>query len=219
MRASSLTHILLVATRNLGKLNELAVLLAGIPAKLLSLNEVCISDGVEETGATFKENAVIKASQYADMSGLTTLSDDSGLEVDALDGEPGINSARYAGPDADDAQRIAFLLKKLKGIPIQKRQARFRCAIAVAKPAGPVETFEGSCEGLIGNTPLGKNGFGYDPAFLFPNLGKTMAELSTEEKNTISHRGIAAGKAVAALSNPCYFNRPSASSTRNECKP
>ena len=190
---------LLVATRNRGKLRELASLLSDVPMKLLSLDEAGVEGEVEETGATFEENAVLKATAYARSSGLTTLADDSGLEVDALGGEPGVRSARYAGPDADDGARVRLLLSKLSETPSGRRQARFRCAMAVASPNGSARTFAGECEGIIADAPRGRNGFGYDPAFLFPETGRTMAELSSEEKDAVSHRGMAARRAAAAL--------------------
>ena len=134
---------LLVATRNKGKLRELASLLSDVPMRLVSLDDVGVDDEVEETGATFEENAVLKATAYARASGLTTLADDSGLEVDALGGEPGVRSARYAGPDADDGARVRLLLSKLSETPSGRRQARFRCAMAVASPNGSARDLRG----------------------------------------------------------------------------
>ena len=197
---------LLVATRNRGKLRELASLLADVPMRLASLDDVGIDDDVEETGATFEENAVLKATTYARASGLTTLADDSGLEVDALGGEPGVRSARYAGPDADDEMRVRFLLGKLRETRTGGRQARFRCVIAVAGPYGSVRTFAGACEGIIADAPRGRNGFGYDPVFLFPETGRTMAELSAEDKAAVSHRGMAARLASVALKQADFFS-------------
>ncbi len=204
--SSQPTQPLLVATRNRGKLEELAALLSDVPMRLLSLNDVGVDDEVEETGATFEENAVLKATAYARASGLTTLADDSGLEVDALGGEPGVRSARYAGPDADDAARVRFLLGKLRETPPGGRRARFRCVIAVAGPDGGVRTFAGACEGVVADAPRGRNGFGYDPVFLFPGVGRTMAELSPEEKAAVSHRGRAARLAAAALREADFFS-------------
>jgi XTP/dITP diphosphohydrolase len=132
-------------------------------------------------------------------SGLLTLADDSGLEVDALNGEPGVMSARYAGKNASDTDRVKYLLSKMKDVPKEKRTARFRCVIAIAQPDGQVEFCEGECKGLIAFEPCGKNGFGYDPIFCFPKYGKTMAELPIEIKNRISHRGRAAQKARLIL--------------------
>ena len=193
---------LLIATRNPGKMRELAVLLADAPAELVSLADVGIDVDVEETGATFEANAALKARSYCALSGLPTLADDSGLEVDALGGEPGIYSARYAGEGATDEQRIALLYERLHGVPASEWDARFRCVIALVRPHSPdseIEFFVGECEGRIVKPPRGDNGFGYDPAFLFPSLGRTMAELSTAEKNRLSHRGMAASKVVDAL--------------------
>ena len=187
-----LTPKLLVATRNSGKLQELTQLLGDVPCDLVSLDDVGIGHEVEETGLTFDENATLKAEAYCRLSGLTTLADDSGLEVDALAGEPGIRSARYAGPDATDADRVAFLLAKLAETPSDAWSARFRCAIAIAVPGEDVELHSGSCEGRIVSIPRGENGFGYDPIFEFPDLGLTMAELPTRLKNRVSHRALAA---------------------------
>ncbi|MCH8109936.1 MAG: XTP/dITP diphosphatase [Chloroflexi bacterium] len=190
---------LLVATRNAGKLKELTALLADVPFELVSLIDVGIDEDVEETGSTMEENATLKATTYARLSGMPTLADDSGLEVEALGGEPGVFSARYAGEGASDAQRIDFLHKKLQGIPEDSWNARFRCVIAIVWPSEPVELYTGECYGMIIKHPRGSNGFGYDPAFLIPALGKTMAELTSDEKNRLSHRSVAAQKAAAAL--------------------
>ena len=190
---------LLIATRNPGKLRELTPLLAGCPLKLVSLDDVGVDVDVQETGSTFEENAILKADTYSRLAGMVTLADDSGLEVDALRGEPGVMSSRYAGEGASDQERIAFLLRKLDNIPEDRRKARFRCVIAVARPGAQTELYPGECQGTIIGAPRGRNGFGYDPVFLLPELGCTMAELSEEEKDRVSHRGIAARKAVAAL--------------------
>ncbi len=189
---------LLVATHNVGKLAELRELLRGVPFELVSLSDVGIEVDVDETGETLEENAELKATTYARLSGLTTLADDSGLEVDALGGAPGVHSARYAGPGATDADRIAKMLKDLAPHS-QPWTARFRCVIAIASPDGETEVHGGACEGVIISEPRGDNGFGYDPAFLFPEHNRTMAELSDAEKNAVSHRGIAARKAADSL--------------------
>ena len=183
-------------------MRELAVLLAEAPVTLVSLADVGIDVDVEETGATFEANAALKARSYCALSGLPALADDSGLEVDALGGEPGVYSARYAGEGATDEQRIARLYERLDGIPTDEWDARFRCVIAIVRshtPDSEIEFFEGVCNGRVVRPPRGDHGFGYDPAFLFPSLGRTMAELTTSEKNRLSHRGMAASKAVAAL--------------------
>lgn len=189
---------LLVATHNAGKLAELRNLLRDAPYALASLADVGIDADVDETGATLEENASLKATTYARLSGLPTLADDSGLEVDALSGAPGVHSARYAGAGATDADRIAKLLANLASHK-PPWTARFRCVIAIARDAGPPELHTGACEGVIIATPRGENGFGYDPVFLLPEHGKTMAELSDAEKNRVSHRGRAARKAAHAL--------------------
>jgi XTP/dITP diphosphohydrolase len=190
---------LLIATNNSGKLKELTGLLAGSPYTPVSLADVGISEEVAETGATFEENATIKANSYARMGAILTLADDSGLEVAALGGEPGVLSARYAGEGADDSQRIAYLLDKLHNVDEADRTARFRCVIALATPGGDARLFSGECKGRILRRPRGENGFGYDPVFLPEGLGKTMAELTEEEKNGVSHRSVAVRKAAVAL--------------------
>lgn len=183
---------LLIATHNRGKLREYQELFGGLPLDLVTLDDAGIHEDVEENGATFAENARLKALTYARESGLLTLADDSGLEVDALGGDPGVYSRRYAGENKTDAERNAYLLEKLKGVTPDRRTARFRCAIAIASPGGEVWESNGTCEGVITNAPRGTNGFGYDPLFLFPQSGLTMAELPSEEKNRISHRARAA---------------------------
>jgi XTP/dITP diphosphohydrolase len=183
---------LLIATHNRGKLREYQALLAALPFELVTLDDVGVRDDVAETGATFVENARRKAETYSRASSLLTLADDSGLEVDALGGEPGVHSKRYAGENKTDAERIQFLLHKLREVPLEKRTARFRCAIVIAEPNGKMWTSEGTCQGEITFAPRGTNGFGYDPIFLFPERGLTMAELTPEEKNSFSHRAKAA---------------------------
>ena len=190
---------LLLATNNLGKARELAVLLQGASFTITTPQKEGMVLEVEETGTTFEANAAIKAEAFAKASGLMALADDSGLEVDVLGGEPGVMSARYAGPDASDEDRVRYLLSKLEGIKWNMRGARFRSVIAVAEPEGTIELFEGTCEGMIALSPRGAGGFGYDPVFYVPSLGKLMAELTMEEKNSISHRGNAARKAVEYL--------------------
>lgn len=191
--------LLLIATNNAGKLREYRSLLGGVAFDLVSLTDAGIKTDVPETGKTFEENARLKALAFSSLSKLLTLADDSGLEVDALGGEPGVMSARYAGDNATDADRIRFLLAKLKDVPQEKRTARFRCVIAIAKPKGLVGTCSGECEGYIALGPRGRFGFGYDPIFYFPELGKTMAELKPEVKDRVSHRGRAAVKAREIL--------------------
>jgi len=190
---------LLIATRNEGKLNEYRALLREVPVELTSLVREAVELEVEEKGESFAENAIAKALAYAQASGLVTLADDSGLEVDILGGEPGVKSARYAGPEASDQERIRHLLRRLEGVPWEERTACFRCVIAVATPGGRLETAEGTCQGLIARSPRGQCGFGYDPVFYLPERASTMAELPPEEKNRISHRARAARKIATRL--------------------
>jgi len=190
---------LILATRNAAKAREYALLLGEIPFEIVTLDEQGIETEVSETGDTMEQNAALKAVACASQSNLLALADDSGLEVDALGGEPGVLSARYAGPGASDEERIEHLLKRIEDVPWEKRSARFRCVIAIATPEGEVELCCGECQGIIVPSPMGKNGFGYDPIFYLPERGKTMAELSMEEKNEISHRGLAAEQARQAL--------------------
>jgi len=190
---------LLLATNNQGKIREYQHLLQGLPCELVTLAEVGVDAMVEEEGASLEENARLKATAYAALSRLLTLADDSGLEVDALGGEPGVRSARYAGNGASDRERIDYLLARLADVPEAKRQARFRCVIAIATPKGEVKLSEGECQGVITFAPRGEEGFGYDPVFYLPERGKTVAELTPEEKNQISHRGRAAQEARQIL--------------------
>lgn len=190
---------LLVATGNAGKKREFALLLAELPLEILSLSEVGLAGDVAETGATFAENALLKARTYAAQSGLLTLADDSGLEVDALGGAPGVFSARYGGPGLDDRGRYELLLRNLAGVPAERRTARFRCVIALVDPHGRKALAEGVCEGRIVDVPRGAHGFGYDPVFWVDSEGCTMAELPPERKNAISHRAAAARQAVDIL--------------------
>ena len=190
---------LLAATHNRGKLVELKKLLEGLPVELLTLDDLPGFPPVEETGDTFRENAVIKAALLAKESGILTVADDSGLEVDALNGQPGVYSARFAGEPPDDRRNNRKLLQMLAGVPPAQRTARFVCVIAIATPDGQVHTAEGQCEGIILTESRGEGGFGYDPLFYVPALQKTMAELTLEEKNRISHRGQALRKAAPIL--------------------
>ena len=190
---------LLVATRNPGKVAEYRRLLADLPVQLVTLAELGVTDEVAETEPTFEGNAILKARSYAQRTGLWTWADDSGLEVDALGGRPGVLSARYAGPDATDEERWRKLLEELAGVPPEERTARFRCVVAIALPDGRVFTREGSVEGMITDRPRGSHGFGYDPVFYLPELGATMAELPPEVKNRISHRARAAQAAKEVL--------------------
>jgi len=190
---------LLLGTNNQAKVREYMMLLRSLPFELVTLAEQGITTIVSEVGESLEENARLKATALAEQSQLLTLADDSGLEVDALGGEPGRLSARYAGEGASDRDRINYLLSRLKGVPWPERSARFRCVIAVATPGGVVELCSGECWGFITFEPKGEEGFGYDPIFYLPELDKTMAELPLEIKNQVSHRGQAAGKAYYLL--------------------
>lgn len=183
---------LLVATNNPGKVREYQDLLVGLNLELVGLADAGTDTEVDETGRTFEENARLKAEAYGRASGLLTLADDSGLEVEALGGAPGVFSARYAGKGATDADRYRKLLVALDGVPWEKRGARFRCVIALAWPDGHIETFDGQCDGVIAFEPKGTNGFGFDPVFYMPEHGCTIAELPDEVKNRVSHRARAA---------------------------
>ena len=201
------TRRLLIATRNPGKIREYASLFHQTPWELVSLADLGIEHEVEETGLTFAQNAWLKASEYAARSGMLTLADDSGLEVDALGGEPGVKSARYGGDACrTDADRVALLLTNLAGVPWPKRTARFRCVIAVAGPLtggetalAPLASVVGSVAGMIQYGPEGEDGFGYDPVFYLPSFDRTVAQLALTLKNRISHRGSAAARVLKAL--------------------
>jgi XTP/dITP diphosphohydrolase len=190
---------LLVATHNPGKVREYRELLADLPLEVTYLDAEGITLEVEETGATFEANAVLKAQAYAQLSGLWTWADDSGLQVDALDGAPGVFSARYAGEGATDKDRFGKLLDALTGVPWDRRTARFRCTVALATPEGEVRTADGKCEGVIAFGPVGDNGFGYDPVFYMPEQNATMAQLPAETKNQVSHRARASQTALVLL--------------------
>jgi len=183
---------LLVATTNRHKLEEYRSIFVDLPFQIVSLSDIQLDLDVEETGTTFQENAELKALAYAGASGLLSLADDSGLEIDALGGAPGVYSARFAGEDTSYEERFRIIFEQLSGLPVEKRTARFRCVITIAEPSGYHRSVEGSIEGVITDVPHGLNGFGYDPIFLVPELGKTTAEIPPEQKNKISHRGRAA---------------------------
>jgi XTP/dITP diphosphohydrolase len=186
-------QLLVLATRNAGKTREIREFLGDLPVEIKNLDDFGLIPPVEEDGTTFDENAYKKASFTAKILGLPALADDSGLEVEALGGAPGVHSARYAGPHATDAENNAKLLRKMEGET--NRAAVFVCVISLAVPSGAALTYEARCEGLIAEAPGGNKGFGYDPLFYYPPLNRTFAQLSAEEKNRVSHRG----KAVAEL--------------------
>jgi XTP/dITP diphosphohydrolase len=190
---------LLLATSNPGKVREYRYLLKELGYQITTLAEEGITLAVTESGNSYDQNARLKALAYAKFSQLIALADDSGLEVDALNGEPGVESARFAGEAASDADRVSLLLAKLNGVPWERRTARFKCIIAIATPQGQCEICYGECRGLIALEAKGRNGFGYDPVFFVPELGKTMAELPLEMKNKISHRARASEKARQVL--------------------
>lgn len=190
---------LVLATRNSGKVKELREMLGGLPVRLFSLADWPQIPAIPETGSTFRENALLKAHAVARETGLTALADDSGLEVDYLGGAPGVFSARFAGEPADDLRNNQKLLDLLRGVPSDKRTARFRCVLAVVTPAKREYVTEGECRGVILEAPRGSGGFGYDPLFLVPEYGQTMAELPLEVKNRISHRGRALRQAICIL--------------------
>jgi len=194
-------RILLIATRNPGKLREFAALLAGVPFALRGLDSIAGAPHVIEDGATYRENAYAKASTLARFSGLPTLADDSGLEVDALGGAPGVRSARFAGAGADDGANIRLLLEALAGRPRADRTARFRCVLIVVRPDGETIAAEGSCEGIITDVPRGNAGFGYDPVFYYPAADLFFAEMADTEKNRISHRARACAELAPRLSS------------------
>lgn len=180
---------LVLATRNPGKTAEIRDLLKDFPVTIQNLDDFGPIPEVVEDGATFEENAYKKASQTARVLGLPALADDSGLTVAALDGAPGVFSARYAGPNATDAERCERLLADMRGR--SDRRAAFECVISIAMPTGPALTYEARCEGRIAEAPAGSNGFGYDPVFYYPPLARTFAELTMAEKSRVSHRGLA----------------------------
>ncbi len=185
--------ILVIATRNKGKTKEIKDLLRDFPVDIKNIDDFGPIPHLEEDGATFDENAYKKASFAARILGLPALADDSGLTVEALNGAPGVHSARYAGENATDEQRYLKLLSEMERM--SNRKAAFECVISIAVPTGPALTYEARCEGLITQVPAGSNGFGYDPVFYYPPYKKTFAELTRQEKNRVSHRG----KAFAEL--------------------
>ena len=190
---------LLIASNNLHKVSEFQRLLGDTPYRLLTPRDAGLELDVEEDGVTFAENAAKKARAFAAASGLLSLADDSGIEVDALDGRPGVYSARYGGPELSDEGRVQLLLHELADVPTEQRGCRYVAVIAIAWPDGRLEQYEGTCEGRVAFEPSGANGFGYDPVFYVSSEDATMAEISSEAKDRISHRGITARKAVESL--------------------
>ena len=208
---------LVIATGNKGKLREYQKLLSELPFNIVSLDDVGISLEVEETGNTFSDNAWLKALTYSKLTGMLTLSDDSGLEVDALQGQPGVHSARYGGESlTSDEERVSLLLKNIESVKWAERTARFKCVIAIAETqkaqferaeyanqgsseARPIASVVGSISGMIQYEPQGEGGFGYDPVFYLPSIKQTMAEMTLEYKNLISHRSDATRKVIQVL--------------------
>ncbi|MED3662013.1 XTP/dITP diphosphatase [Ureibacillus sp. FSL K6-8385] len=189
-----------IATKNKGKAKDFEAIFKPLDYEVVTMLDIASDMEIEETGSTFEENAIIKAETLSKALGKIVIADDSGLEVDALGGEPGVFSARYAG-DHDDEANIQKVLEKLIGVPDEERTARFVCAIAISGPDIETKTFRGTCEGKILHEKRGTNGFGYDPIFYVPELGRTMAELTPEEKGAISHRGNAIRKLTKELPN------------------
>lgn len=192
---------MVIATWNKGKIREIREALKGLGLRIKGLEDFPDVPEIEEDGKTFIENALKKARFYSKYLGRWTLADDSGLEVDYLNGLPGIYSARYAGEKASNQENNIKLLKEMKRVPFSKRGARFRCVLVLASPDGKEAIVEGSCRGRIGFEEKGKRGFGYDPLFFLPKLGRTMAEISLQEKNQISHRGKALRKLRRIIRN------------------
>ncbi len=199
---------IVIATRNSGKMAEIWKMLSNSVYKPLSLEQVQVFEEIEETGTTFKENAILKAETYGKLTGRLTLADDSGIEVDALGGLPGIYSARYGGEGKNDNDRNQLLLSKLEGISEDELTARFRCVVALWNPIDDnVVTFEGKIEGRVTRNVKGRNGFGYDPLFFFPEKNRTLAELTSQEKELVSHRGEAMKGAIAYMEENVFSLR------------
>lgn len=190
---------LVLATNNKDKIREIKQLLDDLPVTIMTSEDFLDFPDPEETGETLKENAVLKARAIAEFCGMAALADDSGLEVDALDGAPGVYSSRYAGENVTYQDNNEKLLRELSGVPTEKRTARFRCVIAIAWDKDDVETVDGASEGVIAEDIIGCKGFGYDPVFIYPPANKRFSEMTLEEKNKISHRGLALQTAVKLL--------------------
>jgi XTP/dITP diphosphohydrolase len=194
-------HLVLLATSNPHKIEEFHAILAPAPYTLVSPRDLGLDVRVRETGTTFHENAVLKAIAYAEAAGMLALADDSGLEIDALNGEPGVWSARFAGEATPYTERFRLLLERLSDVPEDRRTARYRCVIAMAEsaPRGLYDVVQGTLEGMIASAPAGTGGFGYDPIFYVPQFGCTVAQMPAEKKHLISHRGKAGAAAAMSL--------------------
>jgi XTP/dITP diphosphohydrolase len=201
---------LLIATTNKGKIREFRQLLAALPANVVTLAEVGIDFDVEEGDDSFAANAMLKAKAYHQASGLLTLAEDSGFQVDALNGEPGVRSARWGG--GDYGVKNALIVQKVAGLPVEQRGCQYIAVLAIQTPAGKLYRRTGTCRGRVADTPAGTNGFGYDPIFLVPNRGKTMGEMTDAEKASLSHRGRAVRRALPLLrqllTDPSQLARP-----------
>jgi len=198
-RPSSSRPRLVIATLNRAKGRELHALLGDLPWEVSLLADTPGATLPEETGTTYADNALIKARAGMRTTGATAVGDDSGIEVDALEGGPGLYSARWGGHGLDDAGRNALMLERLRGVPAERRTARYRCVIAIVDPDGRFSVVQGTCEGVIAEAPRGTGGFGYDPIFFFPPIGATFGEVAGAVKHQVSHRGIAARAARAIL--------------------
>ncbi len=212
-----MTQPLLLATHNPGKAREIETILSGCGHPIVHLGDRGIRDAYEESGATYEANAIGKARHYAAISALVAIADDSGIEVEALDGRPGVLSARYGGRGLDDGGRNRLLLEELRGVPEERRGARYVALAAIARPDGFLRTFSGVCNGRIALVPAGSGGFGYDPLFCFPPLGVTFAEMPPADKDRVSHRGAAFAQMAAFLvsgDGRRFLMRASADATR-----
>jgi XTP/dITP diphosphohydrolase len=198
---------LLLATTNRHKIEEFRELLRDLPCDVVDPMQIGLTLDVAETGTSFMENATIKALAWAQASGMLALADDSGLEIDALGGEPGIYSARWAGADVSYPERFTRILARLEDVPPARRAARYRCALVVAAPDAVLVSVEGIVEGRIAAEPRGTGGFGYDPLFELPDQGRTFGEMSAAEKHWISHRGRAVAAAIPRLERVCVLSR------------
>lgn len=209
---------LLIATRNPGKLTEIKTILGDLPCEVVSLTDYPEVTEWEENGASFSENAALKARHASDATGLLSLADDSGLEVDALNGKPGVMSRRFEGENTSFPEKMRKILSLLEESPSKGRKARFRCVVALADPETGVRLWQGECEGEIAPEMRGEGGFGYDPIFYYPPLGKTFAELTPVEKNGVSHRATALLKAKPAILKRLMEGEPGAEKEKDKKK-
>jgi XTP/dITP diphosphohydrolase len=211
MRPVPAVEEIVLASQNPGKVREMRELLAKLPLRVLGLCDLGVEESPEETGASFRENALLKGRYYAARTGRLVVADDSGLSVDALGGAPGLYTSRFGGPDLTDLERNALLLSKLRGIPTRERGARFTCALAVVEGGATLLEVQETCEGRIAEEPEGDQGFGYDPVFYFPAFGSTLACVSPQEKARVSHRGKAFAELASFLTARNRLRRDAAS--------